>query len=72
MSLKSTINRRRKEGESTKAAARRLAADKDAGIGHEAAKRWLANKKPVKKNVKTKEPTVVQATDTNSVKTKRR
>lgn len=72
MSLKSIINRRRKEGESTKTAARRLAADGDAGIGHEAAKKWLANKKPVKKNVRAKEPAVVATTNTNSAKTKRK
>jgi len=68
MSLKKTINQRRKEGESTKVAAERLAADKDAGVGHDAAKIWLANKarKPAKKHVPKLASETAAFTTTNS------
>ncbi len=51
---KSTINRRRKEGESTRAAAMRLAQETPPNVGSIAAKTWLDNKK--QKSVKKVAP----------------
>ena len=64
---KSTINRRRKEGESTKAAAKRLAQGEVGDFVTGAAQEWLSNKKrkPLKKKAPPKK--VETAAPSNNV-----
>lgn len=69
---KTTINRRRNEGESLKSAAKRLAGNTEDSVGTKAAQAWLTAKK-YKPNKKAPTAKPMEAAPiTNGTKTKRR
>lgn len=64
MSLKSTIKKYQREGESLRTTAKRLISDNENDVGTKAAKTWLTNKawKPARKNAPVKAPEPVAST----------